>query len=651
MKSNGRSIMLSCLLVLAAGTLGWAGPPVTGQPAALFVLPDHAGLAHDLAAMKDRPLMILYFFDAGSRPSQEGLLNLDQLAKTYAQTDLAVWAITTSPAQQVADFMAQAKPRFPVLLDKAEVSEQYQARLVLPTVCILGPGLKVLDYFQGGGKTTEVMLVRLAQRELQRKEIQLAKAISSQVVKQNPQNARARAVSGYAALKEGDLAAAQQTFQDLSAGPGEAEVIGKEGLAAVYAKKGDDAKALDLAEEVAAMAPERAYAQVVKGDILYSRGQKEQARQAYEKAVAQKNVDPGQALAHNQLGRLHAAAGDYAAARTLYDQAVDIDPYYVEATSNIGVTYEKEGRWDQALAAFQRAAAMDKNDAFTTILTQKAEQMLALQKDTARSQRMDQLVKDLVQRYEKGEIAPQREDDWTSRPMVLTFIDVEEKGGLPERDGLSGVLVAELGSLLNQSGRVQVVERVVMARLLEELNMGSSQLADPETALKLGRILAAKLIGTGQIIVTAGDPVLNLRLVDTETSALAQVITRPLKQSMLEKELFGLNRDILRTVISKYPLQGYVVAVQDQRILLNLGAAQGVVAGTQFNVIAEQQPVKYKGRMLRSAPKVVAELEVVQVEPDLCYGRIKNALQTLQRDDKVVEKIDAELIAGGQGAI
>ena len=39
-------------------------------------------------------------------------------------------------------------------------------------MCILGPNLVVLDYFQGGGKTTEVMLVGLAERKLQRKQDQ-----------------------------------------------------------------------------------------------------------------------------------------------------------------------------------------------------------------------------------------------------------------------------------------------------------------------------------------------------------------------------------------------------------------------------------------------------------------------------------------------
>ncbi len=102
---------------------------------------------------------------------------------------------------------------------------------------------------------------------------------------------------------------------------------------------------------------------------------------------------------------------------------------------------------------------------------------------------------------------------------MLSFVDFEEKGGLNERDGMSMVLTSQLGEQLNQSGRVQVVERALMDRLLEELNLGSSELANPETALKIGRILASKIVATGSLLHLADQSLLSLRLIDTETTA------------------------------------------------------------------------------------------------------------------------------------
>ena len=142
---------------------------------------------------------------------------------------------------------------------------------------------------------------------------------------------------------------------------------------------------------------------------------------------------------------------------------------------------------------------------------------------SSESKRIDQLVKDLAERYRsQKDRQPKVEDTWTSSPMVLSFIDIQEKGIMPERDGFSEVFTSELSSMLNGSGRVRVVERVLLDRLLSELNLGSSDLADPETKLKLGRVLAARLIGTGSLMHMPQGALLSLRLIDSETTEIPE---------------------------------------------------------------------------------------------------------------------------------
>ena len=329
-----------------------------GQTAPGFSLKDTGGKAYDLSSMTTRPMTILYFFDADSRPSQEGLLSLDKLTKRFTGQELVVWGITTSTRESTVKFISQTNPVFPVLLDPGNVSDLYAARTILPTICILGPDRKVLDYFQGGGKTTEIMLVKLAERTLQQKQTMVAKAISDTVIEKNPENVKAKTVKGYAEIKEGNLANAEKIFQNLSTGKGEGEILGKEGLSAVYAKKGDTQKALRMAQEVEQMAPERSYAHLVKADILYSQKKNSEAEAEYGKAVAKKEGETYQkAVALNQLGRFNANMGKFDQARSLYDQAVAVDPYYVEATSNKGMTYEKEGKWENALAPTVKLSA------------------------------------------------------------------------------------------------------------------------------------------------------------------------------------------------------------------------------------------------------------------------------------------------------
>ena len=633
--------MLTALVSISAAALTHAAPIALGQAAPAFTLNDTQEKMHDLSAMKAHPMIILYFFDANSESSQEGLISLDNLAQKFADTNLTVWGITESARQAAEQFVQRINPSFPVLLDSAGVSELYQARQILPTIAIVGNGLEIIDYFQGGGKTTEIMLVRLAERTLQWKQTLMTLAISDAVIQKNPENLKAKTVKGYAHIKAGNLAKAEEIFQSVADTQGEGEILGKEGLSAVYAQKGESEKALEMAEAVVEKAPERSYAHVVKANILYSRNQKADAEVEYQKAIEKKAGETYQkAAALNQFGRFYASVGKLDQARELYDQAVAVSPYYVEATSNKGMTYEKQGKWGEALSSYRQALSLDQTDSFATVLAQKAEQMLALQKDATKRRKIDALVKDLAERFRKqGQSPSKHEDTWTSRPMILTFLDLREQGGLSERDGLSTVLATQLAEQLNNSGRLKVVERVVLDRLLAELNLGSSELADPDTALKLGRVLAASVIGTGTLLHLPAGSLLSMRLIDTETSAIPKVINQEIEVGpALAKEVHHLTRIILETVINEYPLKGYLARVLDDRVMINLGKNQGVVLGTQFDVIETQEPILYKGKALQSEPRCVGKIEIVGVEPDLSYARILNQDRALKQDDKVVEK-------------
>jgi tetratricopeptide (TPR) repeat protein len=655
MKTNRRTnlkLMALCIVLslIAAGSA--IGTPAPGRTAPAFTLSDFDGRPYALSETTGRQMTVLFFFDAGSSASQEGLLMLDRLLGQYGDKQLAVWGITRSSKEAVVEFARKFKLNFPLLLDNGEIGKKYGAGVILPVVCTIGPGLEVLDYFQGGGKTAEVMLVRLAERQIHRNQPQLARAIAASVAEKNPTSVEARAVQGYAALAEGKTDEAKQVFDRIAAEPEQHAVIGQEGQAAVLARQGKTDQALALAESVTRQAPARSVAHKIKGDMLIGKGDRKLAAQAYQKAVQQPDAPLAiRAEAYNQLGRLYAQDGNYKEARTLFDQAVTLDPYYLEPTSNKGVTYEKEGMWSKALAEYRQVLTLNQADTMAGVLARKAEQMLALQQEGAEKQRIDKLVAGLVERYksQKPDTSPDSVDEWTSRPLIMTFVDIQE-GGLSSRDGMSIVLTTRLGELLSSSGRIQVVERVVLERLLSELNLGSSELADPQTALKLGRLLAAKLIATGNLLFLPDSTLLNLRLVDTETSAIARTIQHRIASSTdLEREIFDVNRAVLKSVVEQYPLQGYVVRMEGSEVMINLGQAHGVTTGTAFEIIQPGETVTYKGRQMRGASQTVARLEVVRVTPDLCYARIVQAQRAPAPDDQVREVV-ADVVGKGGGA-
>jgi len=487
------------------------------------------------------------------------------------------------------------------------------------------------------------MLLALAERELQRDEVPVALALAKDIQEKNPDNFEAKTLYGYAALKADKKEEAEDIFMDLASQSGEAKVFGMEGLAKMNFEQSKPEQALEFAEAVEEQAPERGYVNVLKGDYLYSQNDEKAATEEYEKAVAKADgISFQKAYAHNQYGRLQANLGNYDQARIHYDQAIDFDPHNLVAMSNKGVTYQKEGELDKALAAFQDAMKVNKNDTYSEILARKTQELIHLQKNIAEKERVDRLVKELADRFRK-QSKPfsffNKEDSWTSRPMIVTFVDFQEKGGLAARDGISSVMTAQLTEMLNQSGRVQVVERIIMDRLLEELNLGTSDLADPQTALKLGRILAAKIVATGSLLHLTDSSLLSLRLIDSETTAIPKVLTRKLAPGAmnLDEEMQYLNRQMLQTVVIKYPLKGFIVQATGDEAIINLGSSQGVVLGTLFEVLEEGKPIKYKGKVMKGLPAQIGKVEVVRVEPDMCSVRVVEQNRPLQADDKIRE--------------
>ncbi len=634
--------MLAVMVVVGTGSFVNA-QLMPGEEAPGFTLEDVYGRKHKLSSVKDNSLIILYFFDTDSPASQEGLLSLNKLVSQFPTADLLIWGITTSSKNKVSDFIVAHDAGFPVMIDSQDVSAKYGAEFILPTTYILGPGLKIVDYFQGGGESTEKMLLALAEKELQREELPVALALTREIQEKNPDSHEAKALYGYAALKSHKQDEAEDVFMELAGETGDAKIAGLEGLAKVNFDKGDGEKGMELADMVEEQAPDRGYVNVLKADFLYSQNQEQQAEQEYEKAVAKTDGASFQkAYAHNQYGRLQADLGNFDQARIHYDQAIDFDPYNLVAMSNKGVTYQKEGQLEKALELFQEALTVNKNDEYARVLAAKTEKLLSLKKNIAEKERVDRLVKELAQRYKSNKSFLslfQKEDDWTSQQMIVTFVDFQEKGGLSPRDGISSVLTSQLAEQLNQTGRVQVVERVIMDRLLEELNIGSSELADPETALKLGRIMAAKLVTTGTLLHLPDSSLLNMRLIDSETTSIPKVLTRKLPQSgaNFEEDMLWLNRQILETIVTKYPLRGYIVQSSGEEAIINLGSGQGVVAGTVFEVIEEGKPIKYKGKTMRGMPAKIGKVEAVRVEPDMCTVRVVEQSRPLKTDDKIRE--------------
>jgi peroxiredoxin/Flp pilus assembly protein TadD len=615
-----------------------------------FSLKDAKGTIYDLSKMKHKPLMMIYFFETDQPSMVEELLVLDRLTKKYREADLTVWGITRSSKSDVMTFLKKTNISFPILLDNSNVSDLYNAKNRLPKVYIMGPDLKIIDYMMGSSHRAQKLLVQLAKRKLEQHQDELAAKLSDDVLRNNPTNENALATRGNAAAEMNNLKQAEKAAKELIAKKGPSEIAGKEILAKVYIRQGKINEALKIIKEVVKKAPNKSWPHILKGNILYEKGKLKEAQAEYD-AASKKLSDEAHyiALANRKIARIDLQNGNTKRARKHAIIAEKLSPHDLENTTLVGETFEKEGRLDEAWKAYHEVQSIDSKNFIAENLAKRAWEMLKFKKDAARRNQRNQLVKMLADRFKQNNVAgaekSKPEDTWTtSRPMVLAFLDLKESGGMAMREGFSTAMIYNLSKQLKDSGRIQVVDRDLIDQVLEELNLGSSDLANSKTRLKLGRLFAVKIFGTIELHNLPGSTLLSLRLIDVETSKIRDLIDGSIGSgTSVKKELYRLNREILTSIIKNYPLQGYVAEAggTSAKVIINIGPDVGVVLGTKFDVIQDQPPIEYKGKTLHRKPKKIAQIKVTGLEKEFCYGQIVNADPDIRvkKDDKVKETI------------
>lgn len=213
-----------------------------------------------------------------------------------------------------------------------------------------------------------------------------------------------------------------------------------------------------------------------------------------------------------------------------------------------------------------------------------------------KKRRIDELVASLIKNYKDGQTTIEKEapDLWRSRPLTLVFLNIKTVGisQLDKEYILSGVI-----NSLHHSNRVQVVEREILDKLLEELKISSSDLANPATTLKIGNILSARLIATGSIVEHSGNWQINLRIIETETTLIKAAITDSFDTKEKQKVAANLGREIMKRLRTEYPLQGKIISIDKKRAVIDIGSNEGVTEGLKLNLLSETLPTEKLGEL------------------------------------------------------
>lgn len=612
---------VAALIVLAALTGTAAAQIVPGQPAPPIKAQDIAARPVDLEALattEGRKLLIVYFFSP--QAGEEIAHKLRQLHRRYGGKELEIVAVgMESDEARLKAFSEELGLNYHVVSDARLSNAAWLDQIEgLPlTLFVMATKDRIIErVLRGGGQSQINLLTQVAESFFVRGDLAEAEAVLGQAVASGEAEEPGRELKGYIYALSGKLDEAEREF---------AAIEDNAGLAKVALERGDLDQAVALG---GAAGP--GYGQAVAAEALLRAGKVAEAEQAAQAAVAGAGTGWQQSEAHTLRGRVAQERGDMELAVAGYREAQALDPHNVIPLSNEAEVRRQQGQLEEAAAVLERARTVRPDDDLSGIMLAQIRRQLQEQNDTERAKLVQAQIADLSARFKdiRAAGAPAA-DGWTTRPLVVAILPARAGDGVFfKRAGVEVALQRELETRLQADGRVSVVDRTVLDQLLQELNLGTSELASADTQRRLGQVLSAGMLGVIEFAQLGRETTLYLRLIDTETTAIAHQLSLPVREEALRETVDALAAQVIERVAGDRSLKGLIADATDEAtVIINLGRKHGVEAGQRFTVFAEGEPVEAGGRVIAHKQKKVATLVVTEVEDEYSVSRVEGAAE------------------------
>jgi class 3 adenylate cyclase/tetratricopeptide (TPR) repeat protein len=355
--------------------------------------------------------------------------------------------------------------------------------------------------------------------------------------------------------------------------------------ALTYYNEGNFEEALNTCKTLEDKSPKIRLAYLLRGNIFLRKGKIDSAEAAYQKGLkASKGTDFQKAEALIGLGRIASIRKKPDRALDYYRQATELAPESSQGYLSQALLLDDKGNYKEALDLLGKAQKMEPKDAGIAAITNETRKKVALAQDQEKQERIDRLVKELLESM-KSPSQALPSDGWTSLPLTMWLMDFKTQG-YSIQEGEERLLASGITAQLIQHSRVQVVERALLDKLLRELKLGTSKLIDRNTALSLGKIMAARLILPGQLIYAGPQTQVSVRLIETETGRITAAVSESFGSSVPASVLTErLSKKLLEKLKKLYPLRGKISEVKGDEIRLNIGQKAGVRIGELFKVI------------------------------------------------------------------
>ena len=206
------------------------------------------------------------------------------------------------------------------------------------------------------------------------------------------------------------------------------------------------------------------------------------------KEVLKKNENNVEAL--KGLGEAYLRIKRVPEAAATLEKAHRLDPDDKVAGINLGLAFNMAGDYDKALQVWRPYVEKEPDSNLSAVI--RKQMTLALYKDAAKK------AKAAVNQEAALQAAP-------GEPHALAVAYFGDKGLAAQSRPLQKAMAAMLITDLSKAKSLKVVERIRLQKLLEELQLGTSGLVEDKTAPRVGRLLGAGKIVTGNMMGVGGD--------------------------------------------------------------------------------------------------------------------------------------------------
>ncbi len=142
-------ILLTFVLLVAAGPSPWDGDKLIGQKAPDFALKDVKGRAVSLSAIKAKAVLVS-FWATWCPPCRAEMPALNRLYREYRDKGLEILAVSTDrKLEYVTDFLEKHPVDFPVLMDSDSRTSRQFGVFSMPTSFLLDRNGTVIKRYLG----------------------------------------------------------------------------------------------------------------------------------------------------------------------------------------------------------------------------------------------------------------------------------------------------------------------------------------------------------------------------------------------------------------------------------------------------------------------------------------------------------------------